>query len=182
VGGLAWSQNITQAAGMSRVGFLVLLFCGPLFAHPAHVSIAEMEWVRSSNRFEVSLKVDPEGLELALAGMLGRQLQLLGEGRLDRPLEQLMKARFSLTPVDQAPLALNWVGYEMTHQGIWLYFEFHLTADQTRFRISNRLLLGKRAQQVNTVNLKAGDQHRTFRFHRDSPEALLDLSAQAGRP
>ena len=66
-------------------------------------------------------------------------------------------------------------GGALAHPAAWLYFEFRPGVRQTDFRLSNRLLLEARPQQVNTVNLKAGGQRQTFRFNREALEAVLHL-------
>ena len=157
-----------------------LLLWASVMAHPAHVSMAEMEWDATSKIFEVSLKIAPDDLELALSQALGRRISLPGTQQLDELLRDLLTARFTIRPETGKPLALHWIGHEISPRAVWLYFEFRPDPGQNAFDLSNRLLLEVRAQQVNTVNFNLGKQRQTFRFSRDDVEARLLLPDASG--
>lgn len=157
-----------------------LLLWGSVLAHPAHVSMAEMEWVAASGSFEISLKIAPEDLELALSQAMGRRISLPGTQQLDALLRDLVTARFTIRPETGKPLALKWIGHETSSRAVRLYFEFRPDPGQNAFVLSNRLLLEVRAQQVNTVNFNLGKHRQTFRFSRDDVEARLLLPDSPG--
>lgn len=159
----------------TMLGLSLLLLWRVALAHPAHISMTEMEWNPAAGNFEISLKLAPEDLELALSHFNGRSMTLAGEQSLDSLLRELIAARFHLIAENDQSLTLNWVGYEISHQAAWLYFEFKPSTGQSAFRLSNRLLLKARPQQVNTVNLKATGQQQTFRFHSELIEAEFRL-------
>lgn len=159
---------------------LALLLWRSVMAHPAHVSMTEMEWDPAAGRFEIGLKMAPEDLGLALSRFTGERVSLHNTEQLDRLLRELIMARFTIKPATGQPLILNWIGHEISHQAAWLYFELRPGPGQKDFVLSNRLLLEARPQQVNTVNFKFGKQRQTFRFSRDNVEARLLLPHAPG--
>ena len=135
-----------------------------LWAHPFHVSLAEVEWNAQSGKLEVAVRVDPFDLERALQQRAGRTIHLEkeAEAQLDVLLGDWVADVFRIEGRDAAgggrrvATKLEWVGHEQTTRFVWLYFELEFPCDVGAFEVTQAMFLDEVPQQVNTVTLRVG--------------------------
>ena len=135
-----------------------------LWAHPFHVSLAEVEWNARSGKLEVAVRVDPFDLERVLQQRAGRLIHL--EKETEAQLDVLLRdwvadvfrieGRAAARGGRRVVARLEWVGHEQTPRFVWLYFELEFPCDVQAFEVTQAMFLDGVSQQVNTVTLRVG--------------------------
>ncbi|UCE02024.1 MAG: hypothetical protein JSW67_12280 [Candidatus Latescibacterota bacterium] len=165
-----------MAAALMAVGALAV----PLHAHEYHVSIAEVEWNAESTSLEVALRVKPEDLEEALARRHDMQrINLDRTPGVDSLITLYLQERFEAVERSGERAQPAWLGKEVTPRAAWLYFEFPLAQTAAGVTLRNRVFFETAAKQVNTVNLRIGEERATLTFTREAPEHEIDFDAGA---
>ena len=151
-------------------------------AHPYHGSYAEMGWNAEGDAFQVSLRVIPEDLEEALSFRLKKTFVLDDRPETDRALLEYLFEFFTVTDQRHSRLPLNFLGKEVNHDGVWLYFEFSLGAAET-LTIDNRILFDWEESQINRVCFTGRDGGRTVLvFRSGSPPQKLWSGTESKTP
>ena len=135
-----------------------------LWAHPFHVSLAEVEWNAQSGNLEVAVRVDPFDLERVLQQRVGRPLRLEKEteAQLDVLLREWVadvfrvEGRVAAGGRRRVATKLEWVGHEQTPRFVWLYFELAFPCDVQALEVTQAMFLEEVPKQVNTVTLRVG--------------------------
>ena len=163
---------------ISLLGAFVLL-------HPFHVSISEAEWNSESKRFEISMRLDPRDLTLALAKLSGEKVDLENgpENVLKEHLVAYLSKKFK---VEERPVESNsttsegstqarWrvVGIENEPRYVWLYLELETRKPPRSLHLSNQMLFEIAPSQVNTIVLGKGKTRQTLLFSRRLPSQKL---------
>lgn len=137
-----------------------------LLAHTFHVSLAEGQWNEQSQRLEVALRTLPGDLERSLSDAHQRHITLEKEAQLDRLIAEHLRQVFIVRDPSGQERAHHWVGKELKPEEIWLYFEVDLPNGLEGSELEFTLLLKQEAHQVNTLNLRQGNQRATLTFLR----------------
>lgn len=128
-------------------GLVLLWALGSAWAHPFHISSAEVEYDPKTDRLQVSLKVQALDIEQALSKLASQRIKL-EQADVDRLLVDYLSAHFYLAQqgaaAEQAggklessleqPLAslpanrsrVHWLGRELKGAWLWLYFELEI--------------------------------------------------------
>lgn len=165
-----------RTARLAVAAALALLAWGIVAAHPSHGAWAEMTFNADTGRFEVSLRLAPEDLALALAGD-GRGRVALADHAAVRPrLARVLREQFRVS-VDGAPLALELLGYEYSHRAAWVHFELLGVAAQVdQLSVTSAVLLETLPAQVNTTVVRIGDWQQTLVSTRSQPTAMTTVT------
>ncbi len=167
---------------MKILWFLFIMFAcviaGTLAAHESHHSLASMDFNKDTGRFETALKLVPEQFEAALSLRQGKAFQM-DDGPTSDPqiLEYLWEA-FYLLDATGKRLDLIWVGKEISHEALWLYFEYELN-DSNTLEIHNKLMFELEPEQVNVVIVNYLGQHSTFNFVQSKQTQRLHLEPES---
>ncbi|MCO6458355.1 MAG: hypothetical protein J5I93_23860 [Pirellulaceae bacterium] len=150
----------------------------PAQAHPFHVSLAEVEYNAARCRLEVALRVHPGDLEQVLRR--GSQpLDLEHSTGIDDQILPYLRRTFQVRADGGPQCPLRWVGKEVTLKDAWLYFEVLLPADARQLACSNRLLFDRQADQVNTMQVRAGQRRQSIVCTRDQDTGSVLLQQPA---
>lgn len=167
----------------SRLNATTLLFLSALFipfnsadAHPFHSSVAEVEWNAETERFEVSLKVNPHDLELALRQRAGKRL-ILEKLTDNQPVYKYIDSMFQFHR-GKEKLKFRPVGFEVDAKAAWIYFELTPPDDLGNLKISSSLLLDA-PHQVNLISWKQGKKSFTLSLNEQRQHAELVWDAES---
>lgn len=181
---------------MARWAFIaILLLATPAWAHPAHVTIAEAEYVRERGTVEVSLRVRPEDLVAALEaartpaatqnGEPRRPLNLERTPEIDTQIADYLRRVFTLGE-EAGAAKLIWVGKEQEGRYLWLYFELRLPGAAPEslagLPLSNRALFEALENQANTVVLQDGARRVSLRFTLERPRQTIPGEPSVDEP
>ena len=132
-------------------GAMYVLTTAPLFAHPSHSSITEIEWNAASGRFEVAMRLCIADLEDALSAQANTRIRLTSALSCRPQLQRYLQEQFSITQENDNVCRLHWVGGEMELHHVWIYFEAESTSDDPAVGSSGPTSRpGNQTQQVRT--------------------------------
>lgn len=154
-------------------------------AHPFHVSVAEAEWNAETRRLEVALRLAPEDLEAALSQRSDTKVRLEDSEQVDAMIVDYLNAHFSLRKTNEEeeprPLALKWIGKEVSTKSAWLYFEIDAPDGVAGLELRNDLLVDHEETQINTVVLREGQRKLTLRFDKKHTAEIVTFEERPER-
>ena len=150
-------------------------------AHPVHTSFAEADYHADERHLEVALRVFADDLEAALGAQVGRKISLekTAPAELDSLIQAYLAAHFTVrAPTGGPALPFRWVGREFKDRDneLWLYFEVTLPGGLQGARLRHGLLVDQFSDQINTVQLRAGNRQTTLVFFPDRAEKVVLLA------
>ena len=160
-----------------------VLLLAALFAHPHHVTVAEVEYEPKTRALEVALKVRPVDLERVLKRRAGKAVDIDSDAG-ETVVAAYFAERFTVTPPDATPdddeepdpLKFEWVGREFGVAEGWVYFKLPLGKRADGFEgltVADRVLFDLEADQVNRVVFTVGRTRAGYTFDRDHPARVL---------
>lgn len=152
-----------------RVRFPILalglvLLSGTIPAHKFYVSLTEIRFNSQSERFEISMRIFPDDLDRALELRSGIPTHLatrLEPPQADSLLELYLFEHFNLK-VNGEVLSLTYLGKEPEADVFWCYFESEQVGRPVEIFVHNDILTGIFEDQVNIVQVYAGDWNRSI--------------------
>lgn len=154
---------------------LVLLSCSSLLMHKFYVSLTEIRYNEKTERFEVSMRIFPDDLDLALLERSGIHTQLATElehEMADSLLMIYLLEDFKLR-VNGKELKLNYLGKEPESDAIWCYLESPNTAAPDSITILNTILTEYFPDQVNIIQVYSGKWNKGLLLNRDDYRGKL---------
>jgi hypothetical protein len=134
-------------------------------AHEFHTSLAQIQYNKSSQSFEVSLRVFTDDLEAALAKENNNQKVSIAEAKLADPLiEKYVNKHLLILNKQNQKLPMTFVGKEIEVDVTWIYVEIAASGELNGLRIQNSILTELFSDQVNIVNLNYLRNTSTFLF------------------
>ncbi len=161
--------------------------------HPFHTSVAEAQWTADGNTLQVSLRLTPADLDLALSEFHGRRVDLerepdeLQEQLLSEYLRDAIYLSSSLkdsksTEVDvkkERRERFKWVGVQDEVRYVWVYFELKRMPVGTDVAadvwLTNRVMFEAEPTQINTLQLMRTDKPVAVRTTKSEPTKELQV-------
>ena len=164
-------------------------------AHPFHNSIAEMEWNKEAQAFEIALSLWPVDLEKVLGASKEIRSKIKKTINVDDPdqheilnsgIQQYVNAKLQ-AEIDSMPFEMKWLGFEVEKETVWCYFEWKLPQEAQKdlnletkkleIFISNQLFFELQDDQQNTILFRHAGKRRGIHFVRNHPRQKLDWDA-----
>lgn len=151
---------------------LVISHTTPAWAHRFHVGIAEISYNARTGSTEVVHTYMSHDVEALLSNLYQRQFDL-GDPDNQAVFRQYLEQQFWLTNGAGKRLPLEWVGMTADTENITVFQEAPATPLAQATAIHNAVMSDFLPDQVNTVNIKEGEQARTLTFTRDRADQPL---------
>lgn len=149
---------------------LVPIFAGPLLAHQQKITITTVSVNPRTGMIEVVHQVPVHDAEHALSVQGVRLPDIVGSAKSREDFARYVTTRF-LLEVDGAPVALGYVGSEISGGSLMVYQEAPAPKGDARVRVNSQVLTDVWARQENRVNLGRGTRVETFIFTAgDAPQ------------
>ncbi len=167
-----------------RLGMMLVTLVGSsacAWAHPFHISDAEIEFDSKADRLQVSLKLQALDLEQALAKIVGSKVNI---ERLEakQHIADYIAKRFYVTNAlepsgDVAPVAksseqrskLQLVGQELKGAWLWIYFELELPKPRNDLRLVNTILFETTDSQINSILVRHAAERTSLKTTLKQP-------------
>lgn len=168
------SQKRARAKFVMRIAISFALSCfagadyPSIFAHKFYTSIAHAEYNSETKSLEVSTRIFPDDLELALTKRSGKVVTLDGTKDVAALALGYLQETFELKDAAGHIQKLSWVGMDAKVDVVWVYFEIKLPAAPERMLLRDRLLCELFPEQVNVVQLINGERKNELIFKRDN--------------
>jgi hypothetical protein len=155
----------------------VSLFTGAAMLHEFYISLTELHYNAESSRLEVSMRIFPDDLDRALFELYGMETHLgtsLEAAQADSVVDLYLRMHF-LVVADGAQVPFSYLGKEPESDAIWCYLESAPVGPPHTLKIRNSILTEQFEDQVNIVQVYAGEWNRGLLFTRDAPESVLKM-------
>ncbi|MEN8229721.1 MAG: DUF6702 family protein [Bacteroidota bacterium] len=151
------------------LGLIVLLLLGSWILHKFYVSLTEIQYNAGSNRFEVSMRIFPDDLDLAFENRFGIATHLLTElehTNADSLIQAYLEFHFTLE-VDGDPVIMHYLGKEAEADAIWCYLESEPIKDPVSILVRNSILTNEFEDQVNIIQVYSGKWNKGLLLTRE---------------
>lgn len=142
---------------------LAPIFAGPLLAHQQKITITTVAVNPRTGMIEVVHQVPVHDAEHALTVQGVRLPDIVGSAKSREDFARYVTTRF-LLEVDGAPVALSYVGSEISGGSLMVYQEAPAPKGEALVRVNSQVLTDVWARQENRVNLGSGTRVTTFIF------------------
>ncbi len=162
---------------LTGISLFVLLICGSWLMHKFYVSLTEIRYNEQTERFEVSMRIFPDDLDLALLERSGIHTRLATElehKKADSLLMNYLLEDFKLRFKGEA-LELNYLGKEPESDAIWCYLESSKVPSPDTITIHNAILTEFFPDQVNIVQVYHGKWNKGLLLDRHQYQDILIL-------
>lgn len=160
---------------ISGLALLILLGCGSWLMHKFYVSLTEIRYNEVSERFEVSMRIFPDDLDLALLERSGIHTQLATELEHEMADSLLMVYLLEdfILRVNGEELKLDYLGKEPESDAIWCYLESPKITPPDSITIINAVLTEYFPEQVNIIQVYCGKWNKGLLLNRDEYRGKL---------
>ena len=166
-------MKTTRQLGIALLLLVTLTAGVNLQAHPFHATYTEVDWNAKTKVLEVALRVQPEDLDRVLSLRTKRKIDIEKTKGVDKLIQMYLAEVFLVEPKLKQPVAIRWIGKEVSSKEAWLYFEIPRPQGIEGLKLLNRIFLEILPDQVNTVRVRQGRQRVTLRFDRNSRKPVL---------
>jgi len=164
-----------------RISLLLLvsicLFQGAVAIHEFYVSLTELRYNPESSRMEVSVRIFPDDLDLALLELHGLATHLdtsLEPSVADSLIAQYIQHHFRVE-ADGEQVSFRYLGKEPEADAIWCYLESEQLPKPRILKVRNTILTEQFGDQVNIVQVYSGEWNRGVLLSREDPENVLHI-------
>lgn len=170
-------NRLHLASRLALLVTLALALAGPSGAnastHPFNETRAEVALNPESGDLEVALGFDALALEEVLTRCdvsPASARDATEAGGSSEPVEEYVRARFGVEQAGERR-PLRWLGHEVEHSSVWVYFEVELEGPLAGSRWINELLFELAdPDPLNLVILREGEQTHRWVHRRNEPE------------
>lgn len=147
-------------------------------AHSYHAVRTQVQFNQESGVVEIIHRAFVADLSSVMSKELGKPYELTT--RDEAWVQSYWDNYFGFLGEAEQALPISWVGMELDHHDLWVYQEYH--GDIARLkasRLHNGLLFGQFEHQVNTVDVKLGEDKTALIFtEQKSQQPLLAKPSQ----
>lgn len=160
--------------------FFLVLVAGMLLAttaralHAYHATLTELRYNAAKKQLELSVKVFTDDFEKALSQGQPTPVSLAAPGprALVLATAYLQRTLQVSTPAG-APLPLQVLGMQAEKDGYWFYCKVPLPGPLPAVQLRQAVLLDVFGDEVNIVNVEAGDKKQSVLFRAGHEQELL---------
>ena len=143
--------------------FGYFLFLGNSF-HPLYISVSTLHYNSSEEQLEITIKVFIDDMEEGLNQHFSQSFNLGLENELtiaDSLIALYMGEKLDVA-INDTPVGIKFLGKELDGQVVWLYLEGALKNPIQKIQVSNELLMETFKEQTNLINMRIGQEKRSF--------------------
>ncbi|MPR34379.1 hypothetical protein GBK04_13685 [Cytophagaceae bacterium SJW1-29] len=133
-----------------------------------------MRYDAAQKSLEISVRAYTDDLEkgLSLAND-NRRFVLRNDDQNNSYLEQYLRKHFALAGPDRRLRAFQYIGKEEEADATWLYLEVPFSGNPEGWVLRHDLLMETFDDQVNMVNVKWGEERKTYLFKKSQSVQAL---------
>jgi hypothetical protein len=169
---------LLKTKNKAPVVLLVALFISSgWFMHKFYVSLTEIRYNADTERIEVSMRIFPDDLDLALMERTGNRTLLgteLESPEADSLLMIYLLQDFNLK-VNGKEIVLNYLGKEPETNAIWCYLESSKIPPPETITIRNAILTEYFPDQVNIIQVYDGKWNKGLLLNRSESSGKLTI-------
>ncbi len=144
--------------------------------HPFFVSKVEINHNAKSKSVEITMKIFTDDFENTLKKYGKTTIDLTGttqKEETDKVIDNYVKEKLKIS-IDNSPALLQYMGYEITKESVWVYFEVDNIAACKKMDIDCSLLYDYKKEQMNIIQAKANGKEENYKL--DYPKSKISFS------
>jgi hypothetical protein len=152
------------------IGLLALL-------HPFFVSVIEINHNAKEKSVEVSMRIFTDDFEGALKKFSNTKVDLANPANkeaIDKIIVSYIKQKMYLQ-IDGKPVLLEYVGYEIKKESVWLYFEIDNIATLKKVQVNCNLLYECQEKQMNIFHVNANGKEKSYKLDNPATTTSFDF-------
>ena len=159
--------------------FCILLLGGGVLTsarseHAYHVSVTRMRYEATQKTLEISVRAFTDDLEKGLSLANGNRHFVLRDDDQNNPyVERYLRQHFALAGPDRKIRPFQYLGKEQEADATWLYLEVPFSGNPEGWVLRHDFLMEAFDDQVNMVNVKWGDDRKTYLFKKSQSVQAL---------
>lgn len=160
---------------MVNTVFQWLFISAMAVVHPFFVSVIEINHNATDKSVEMSIKIFTDDLEGALRKVGNTKVDLLiptNKAVNDKLITDYIRQKMMVT-IDGKATKLEFVGYEVKKESVWLYFEIDNIATLKKVDINCNLLYDFEQKQINIFHVKANGKEESYKL--DFPKTIASF-------
>lgn len=141
--------------------------------HPLHLSVSDVVYQPESNSLEITQRLFSDDLEDALRNFSGQKADVLNPPdpeQLSALIGDYLLEHFRLQ-LNGKPVQLNYLGYEIEGEAVWVYLEVPGVRRVREIGIQNTTFFELFDDQVNLINIEKDGEIRSLKL---TPEQKFD--------
>ncbi len=145
--------------------------------HPFFVSVIEMNHNAKEKSVEVSIRIFTDDLEATLKKVNNSKVDLLNPNNKvnnDKLIVEYIRQKMAIK-IDTKLVVLEYVGYEIKKESVWLYFEIDNIASIKKINVNCNLLYDFEKKQINIFNVKANGKEESYKLDYPKIDASFNL-------
>ena len=133
-----------------------------------------MRYEATQKTLEISVRTFTDDLEKGLSLANGnRRFELRNDDQNNAYLEQYLRKHFALAGPDRQIRPFQYIGKEEEADATWLYLEVPFSGNPEGWVLRHDLLMEAFDDQVNMVNVKWGNDRKTYLFKKSQSVQAL---------
>lgn len=139
--------------------------------HPFYVSVTEIEYIPKNKEIGIAIKSFPDDLEETLRLYSGKKLDLYSKEKTvnGQMIEQYFKKHLQIT-VNKTQKPLNFLGYEIDNEAVWMYFNLSKINSVKELTIINDVMYEYKPEQTNIVHISVSGNTSSYRLTAPNKE------------
>lgn len=134
--------------------------------HPFYVSLIELNHNPKEKTVETSIRIFTDDFEATLKKFGNTKVDLLNPINKTATDELIVKyiRNHIKVHIDNKPSLLEYVGYEIRKESVWLYFEIDNISSMKKVDIDCNLLYDYEQKQINILRVKANNDEKNYKL------------------
>jgi hypothetical protein len=165
-----------QAILLSKTLLFIFSLSG-FMKHPYYVSVTEIKQNAKGN-LELSSRIFTDNLEKALKQSYGKAIDLVhpeNKKLCDSLIENYLGNHFAVW-VDEAPVELDYLGYEKDEDAVLIYMESKPVKKPGVVKVKNKLLYEAYHDQINMMHVTIGSSRKSTKISAPETAAYFKFS------
>lgn len=141
------------------IGFMAVV-------HPFFVSVIELNHNATNKTVEISARIFTDDFEATLKKFGNTKIDLTNptdKTKLDQLIVAYVRQKLIIN-IDGKATVLEYVGYEIKKESVWIYFEIDHIATLKKIDVNCSFLYDYEAKQINIFHVKAGGQEKSYKL------------------
>lgn len=145
--------------------------------HPFFVSVIELNHNPKEKSVEISMRIFTDDLEATLKKFSNTKIDLANAANkesLDKIIVNYVNQKMHIQ-IDGKSAKLEYVGYEIKKESVWLYFEIDNIATLKKVQVNCNLLYEYQEKQMNIFHVNANGKEKSYKLDNPSTIASFDF-------
>lgn len=133
--------------------------------HPFYVTVTEIEYSSKNKELGISFKTFPDDLEETIRMYSGKKIDLSikNNPQINQLISTYLQQHLTIE-VNKSKKQLNYLGYEIDKQAVWVYFNIPKTNSIKELKVISDVMYEYKPEQTNIVHINVNGSSNSFKL------------------